>query len=967
MGPTRRAALIALLAGTATPAVPATAATDRPLLLHRWSVDDGLPRDWVTTIAQTRDGFLWVGTPRGLARFDGVRFQVFDRTNTAALPSDRIHQVWEDGDGTLWVDTAEGVATLRGGSWKRDPRFGGDSKWIVRTGEGLVVVEAERVWRAGAAGPVPLATLPAGPRRVRDVVAEGDTVWIGGSAGLLAVRAGRVEAYDERHGLPDRDVHALMVDRGGRLWVGTTRGLAVRREPGGPFESDPRLAGRPVWALLEDREGALWVGSESVYRFSGDTVEAVGREHGLVSNPVEFLQDQDGHIWVGTFSGGLHRIHRGLVASLTRRDGLATDSVTSVIEDSRGDAWIGTYGGGLHRFRAGRLLQRYGRADGLGSDNVYALEQGASGTLWIGTYGAGLRRLCGERICDAPAVPDPFILALAEDRSGRLWVGSRSGLGVVEGGRVRAVPGVAGRGPEVHAVRVDAAGTVWVGGSAGLMRVEGDRLVEVVAPAGPDDTVLAIAPGRDGTLWAASDAGLLVWRGGTVRRVGRSEGLPDDAVYQVLEDAAGDLWLSGERGVSRLERRQVEDLLAGRRAELEPYVYGTADGLPAAQGSRGSQPSGALSRSGRVLIATTRGVGILDPEVSPSLPAPRPVVEAVFVDGREQPGSGWTAPAGLRSLEFRYTAPSLSAPERLRFRYRLLGYSSEWTEAGPRRLALFTGVPGGDYTFEVQVGLLGGPYPAATAAALPFAVAPRWHERAAVHGLLVVLLAAALFLAYRFRVARLLAQERRLAAAVWAERQKVSRELHDSVNQLLFSLTLTAEAAMDAGPPSPLLRRVLELGRAALGEMRALVAQLRPLAAEGTGGPVIDVPGALTRYATSLAGPDLRVSVRSEYRSRGLDFDRELLRIGQEAINNAVRHARARHLTVSLSEQADGVRLTVEDDGVGLPEAGALSGDGLGLESMQQRAQAIGGRLRLSRGPRGGTLVEIHADRPPGA
>jgi signal transduction histidine kinase/ligand-binding sensor domain-containing protein len=926
-------------------------------------VDDGLPRDGVTAIVQTRDGFLWIGTARGLARFDGLRFQVFDRSNTPALPSDRVHELWVDDDGTLWVDTDGGVATLKDGTWRPDARFGGGLQGIVRSGDGLVAVEPERVWRAGPAGPVTLATLPSVPRRVRDLVADGDTVWIGGSAGLLAVRPGRLDAYDERHGLPDRDVHALLLDRGGRLWVGTSRGLAVRGE-GGRFQPDERLAGRPVWALLEDRDGTLWVGSESVFRL-GDAVEAVGRDQGLVSNPVALHEDQDGHVWVGTFAGGLHRIHRGLVGSLTRRDGLATDSVTSVLEDAGGDTWIGTYGGGIHRFRGGRLVKRYGRADGLAIDNVYALEQGPSGTVWIGTYGAGVQRLCGDRVCDAAAVPDPFILALAEDRSGRLWVGSRSGLSVVEGGQVRAIQPVEGRRPVVHAVRVDASGTVWVGGAAGLLRVHGDRLVEVVKPAGPDDAVVAIAPGRDGTLWAGSDAGLLAVRGGAVRRMGRPEGLPDDAVYQVLEDGGGDLWLSGERGVARVARRQVEDLLAGRRGQLEPYVYGTADGLPAAQGSRGSQPSGVVSRSGRVLIATTRGVGVLDPAVQPSLPQPRPVVERVLADAREHRGAGWTAPAGLRSLEFHYTAPSLSAPERLRFRYRLLGYSSEWTDAGPRRLALFTGVPAGDYTFEVQAGLVGAPYATATAAALPFGVAPAWHEREAVRLLLAAVLAAALALAYRARVARLLAQERRLAEAVWAERQRVSRELHDSVNQLLFSLTLTAEAALDTpGPQAPLLRRVLELGRAALGEMRALVAQLRPLGDAGGGGPAIDVPGALTRYATSLAGPDLLVSVRSEYRSRGLAFDRELLRIGQEAINNAVRHARARHLSVSLSDRVDGVRLTVEDDGVGLPDPEAPPGDGLGLESMQERARAIGGQLRLSRRPQGGTVVEIHA---PGA
>jgi signal transduction histidine kinase len=547
------------------------------------------------------------------------------------------------------------------------------------------------------------------------------------------------------------------------------------------------------------------------------------------------------------------------------------------------------------------------------------------------------------------------VLALAEDEQGRLWVGSDSGLSVVENGAARTIAGE--RGP-VRAIRVDDAGSVWVGGARGLARLVGDRLVSVAGPSGPDNEVLAITVARGGGLWVGSESGLTRVSGDRLTRLGQREGLLEDAVHQVLEDARGDLWLGGARGVAHVPRARIEEFLTGRRSDVEPSVYGTAEGLPATEISRGSQPEGVVSRNGTLLFATTHGVAILDPTRGWTPFPLHVVVERAFADGREHTGTGWTAEAGVASLEFRYTAPVLVSSGRLKFRYRLLGYSAAWTDAGPRRMAIFTRVPAGHYVFEVEAALRGAPDSPARAASMPFEVAPLWHERGSVRLLLAGLAVFLVVIAYRVRVASLLTQERRVATAVWEERQNVSRELHDSVNQLLFGLTLTAEAALDT-PESPraLVARVLELGRAALAQMRRLMTDLQAGGDRLEPTP-LDITSLLTRYATALAGTDLRLSVRSCYRSRDPVFDHELLRIGQEAINNAVRHARAQNLWIALSD-ADGVHLRIEDDGIGLPEKAQPSGSGTGIPSMERRARFIGARFALSRRPQGGTVVDV--------
>jgi len=947
---------LVLAVAAASLAAPALRAEEgsHPLLLHRWSIEDGLPHAHVRSITQTTDGFLWMATDRGLARFDGVLFSVFDRARVPEMPSDHVDRVWTDpADGGLHAATPGGGGWLRDGVWKSDARISPDSRVLGVTAEGSVILQRDRrLFQVTASSTSFVAELPGAARRVR-TAAVGDAIWLATDAGLVRVHGGAVEVIGR--GLPDPDVHAILVDRERRVWVGTSKGLAVQERPTGPFVAVERFASAGVWALLQSRDGAIWVGSEGLSRLDGKTVESLGREAGISSNVVALAEDAYGQIWAGTFAGGLYRARRALVDSYTRRDGLTSDSVTTVLRDQMGDTWIGTYHGGLSRFRNGRLLRHYGSADGLGTDQVYALEQGRSGRLWIGTFGAGLRWLCGDRICAAPAVPDPLILALAEADDGRLWIGTPAGLSVVENGIARPWEPDTIHGP-VRALRIDGHGDLWVGAAGGLVRMAGGRPVETI-PCTRDEEILALTLGPTDGMWMGTTSGLRVRTPSGWRRLTSREGLPDDAVHQVLEDFRGDLWIGGERGIAQITRAQIQDFLEGRRTCVEPRLLTTADGLPSIQTSRDSQPLAAAAAPETLLFATAGGVAVVHPARLERSATPLVAVDEALTDGRAYHGRGWTAGPALGSLEFHYTAPLLVNSDGVQFRYRLRGYSA-WVEAGTRRIAIFTRVPAGAYAFEVEARMAGlASSSPTTALSVPFKVAPSWHERMAVRAAALVALAAMATLVYRIRVARLLAKERELADILWADRQEVSRRLHDSINQLLFSLSLTAEAAQERLPAEPLLRQLVRLSQAALSSARLVMAELRPPRSTGDHARV-DVAESLRQYLAAVAGSELQVHVTTNYRSQGSAFDRDLLRIAQEAINNAVRHARARTLAVTLASTAEGVHLRVEDDGIGIPKPSLIEA-GTGLNSMRRRAESLGARLDVGPGGQGGTVVEL--------
>jgi ligand-binding sensor domain-containing protein len=746
-----------------------------------WTYRDGLPHNVVHRVLAASTGYLWIGTQEGLVRFDGARFKVFARRETPGLVGDEINALLEDEHGILWIGTPYGLSRLRGDAFEI-VGLGGDVSVsaLAPDGEGGVWVATEaggvRHVRAGKAALVErLVGLP--DERVTSLWrGSGNDLWIGGQGGLARLVEGRLE-LPGKGGLPSEVVRAVVQDRDGVVWVGTARGLARRRPGAGAFERVAFVGEADVYALLQDHEGGLWVGTGGgpLLRIVGEQVEPLTGSEG-VPDVHTLAEDAEGNIWVGTETGGLFRLRWGQVETVAREEGLSADVVWAVREGRGGVVWVAS-DGGLDRIAGGRAEPAY--AEQLRGTGVAALFEDRAGGLWVGTNRAGLVRF-GPRSVERYGADDGLARSMAravhEDARGTIWVGTNRGLFRMIGGRFHALardPALAGDKVNTIAERAD--GSLWVGTTTGLARVEDRRLVP--APAAGQSIrsdVAALRADPDGSLWIGSVGdGLARLSGGRLDRWTRREGLHEDTVLAILDDGLGHLWLSGNRGITRVRRSELNEVATGRRAAVAPTVLGTADGMRERECNGGVQPAAWRASDGRLWFATIRGVVVVDPARVRANPTPPPArIEELAVDGHPLPqGDSLRFRPGTRRVDIRYTGLALAAADRIRFRHRLDGLEEAFFDAGGERVARYTNLGPGRYLFQVAAANETGVWGAA--ASLGFEIEPYPWQTSWFY-LAAGLSAAALGLgAHRLRTRGLRRHEAELAIRVEEEVRKV--------------------------------------------------------------------------------------------------------------------------------------------------------------------------------------------------
>ncbi len=946
-----------------------------------WRVEDGLPQDAVLAVTQTRDGYLWLGTTGGLVRFDGVRFTVFDKANTDALGHNQISALLEDREGSLWI------GTFGGGLMRlRDRRF---TTYTTRHGLAHDVVKAICQDRKGG---IWVATLAHGVSRLEDGrfrtystadgVAHDDVfalapsrdggVWMATSGGLSHFVDGRFTTRTTRDGLPSNRLVSVYEDRKGRVWAGTRDGGLARLEDGrfSVFTVRDGLSSDVVNSVYEDRTGALWLGTKDrgLNRFFDGRFSAYTTRDGLSSDAVYGVaEDREGSLWIGTFGGGLSRLRDTRFTSYTTLNGLPHDYVRSVFEGRDGRIWLATFGGGLASFEGERFVSLVQR-EGLPQDRLYCVLEDRAGDLWVGTDGAGLVRRHRGRLIRYTArdgLAHDNVRALYQDRAGNLWVGTSGGLSRFSGGRFESYTAAQGLSNDaVHAIFEDRDGALWLGTwGGGLNRLFGGKLTSYSRQDGvTNDFILSFYEDVEGSLWIGTlGGGLLRRKDGRFKAYTTKEGLHEDLVYQVFEDDARNLWLTSNKGVSRVPKQDFDDLDHGLLRSLRSVSFGTADGMRTRECTSGSQPLGAKSRDGRLWIPTQRGLAVVDPARLRGNSVPPPVtIEEVRIDGRPlDPGATPSAPPGRGELEFRYTALTFLGPEKVRFRYRLEGLEDAWVEAGTRRLATYSNIPAGRYRFSVVACNSDGVW-TDSGAAFAFRLLPHFYQTYWFYALWALAFGAAGFALHRLRVRRVEA----VFGAVLAERTRMARELHDTLAQGFAGIAIHLDSAVASLPDGlPDARAHLGLARSlvreSLAEARRSVLDLRPQALE-TG----DLPSALSEMAARLqGGSQIEVEVTGAPRRLPSAVESHLLRIAQEALTNALRHACARMIRVRLEFGADRIWLRVCDDGHGL-DGGLAEQPGpghLGLAGIRERVAALGGQLRVQSDAGRGTelLVEI--------
>jgi diguanylate cyclase (GGDEF)-like protein len=718
---TRRSLLLGLLA-----AAPLRA----QYLVDRFTTGSGLPQTTVGALAQTPDGYLWIGTFDGLVRFDGVTFTTFDRGNTPTMRRTQFQRMFVSADGALWAGTDRGVLRVRGDRFEwREP----DS--------------AVRAARRPADARAYAAFVP------RDTVEPPTAPAATHPPGTLAPRwAGR--------------------DRRGDAWYFTATALwRVRADSVTRFRSDSLFGTQLIRYALADRDGALWVGTEDrgLFRIVPSFLRVWGLEGGLLqANVYPVLQDAGGRIWAGSGRG------------VTVRDGARVSRFAFRRYDStRVEVFADP--------TPARLLDR-------STATVGALLAGADGSVWVGIGDAILafdgRRV--TRFVPLPDAGVPT--ALWRDRAGAMWVASADGLVRWDGrqrARFDTTAGLPSR--SVTAVHEDAAGTLWVGTTAGLARREGARFVAEPALAGEQVRVIADASGG-GLWVGTFDNGLRRYRDGRAVAITTDHGLPSNGVFAVLDDGRGALWMSSNQGITRVARAQVEAVADGRARRVRAVLYGSADGMRSPEANGGRHPAGLVARDGTLWFPTQDGVVIVDPAAVPTAPAPpQVVIERVIVDGAPRAGTDSVRLAPEeRDLGVVFTAPTSLQPRAVQFRYRVVGLTDDWVEVGARREITYGHLPPGRYTLEVVAanadGTWGGVPARLAVTVVPYFWETRWF---AVAGTAAVAALAALLAIVRVR--QLQADARRLQAQVDARTAEL-REANARLAALATTDALTGLA-----------------------------------------------------------------------------------------------------------------------------------------------------------------------------
>lgn len=888
-----------------------------------WVMENGLPQNTVQALAQTRDGFIWLGTEVGLVRFDGNSFTVFDRNSKPALPGNDIRCLLPTNDGSLWIGTTDGAARLKDGRVSTFTTSDGLPSNLIRSlaadPNGGVVARTE----AGDA-----------------LISSGHVEQLPGSFNSSAPST--VPNSSELHKIlgnqfPGTRIQTTDTDRQGTLWIGTNAGLV--RYASGKLErfplTDP-LATTSVLSILEDREGNLWVGTETA---------------------------------------GLHILRDERFRTLGSRDGLSSDATTTVVEDTDGTLWVGTSGYGLNAVtRNGVSFTRtknYTVRDGLTSDIILSLAAAPNGDLWAGTPD-GLNRIRQGAIANfttADGLPDDFIRSLHIDPDGSLWIGTRRGLAhmAFSGStpHTDTFTQSSGLGSDlVGAMARDTNGNLWVATLAGLSRLSGSPTPIVTnftsANGLSSNVITALLARSDGTLLIGTqDHGWNLWDRSRFKPVGGT-GLAHTTIHAILDDDHGHLWFATGNGIARCDC----DMQGGCSHWME---FGPADGLRTREMATNSHPSAWHSHDGLLWFATPKGLVQVDPAHFPVNTVPPPVALVRFaVDDIDQPlNDGYLKiSAGHNHFQFDYAGLSFTAPQKVRYRYMLEGFDHQWTEAASRRSAFYTSIPPGHYTFRVQAANNDGVWNT-TGASFAFQLKPHFYQTFWFYFLLVAIAAALVLIVLRLRLLR----AQREFNAVLAERNRIAREVHDTLAQGYVGVSVQLEVL------SELLRNhktdaaihhldtTRQHVREGLAEARQSIWALRSQdSAENT------LPVKLRR-ATEHAnghGVEAAFSLYGAYRPMPPGMEREILRIGQEAIHNVKKHAGAKHLTVQLEYGPAEVALIVKDDGRGFETGnGSAPPPGhYGLTGMRERADIIGGTLEITSEPGFGTTVRLHVVAP---
>jgi ligand-binding sensor domain-containing protein/signal transduction histidine kinase len=981
-----------------------------PFTFRSWQREQGLPENYVRALAQTRDGYLWVGSDDGVSRFDGVSF--FSLGLQEGFQSGPVQVLFGDSHGALWIGSVGGgLSCWQGGKLRtftvRDglpsdsiTALAEDSSgrlWV-GTQAGLVVLQDGRLTSSSGAGIFsgkPITTLFSD---------RNGTMWVGAAgAGVFAYQRGEfVQLRDPTLDSLLQDPHCLLVDQAGRIWIGAGDAFILCREGDQwrRFGIPRHLATRYISALAEEPDGTVWAGSagEGLFQFKAGKLVAINASSGLSDNLVEaLLMDREGKLWVGTH-GGLNRICPRNLSVLSHNEGLGYGAVQGLAEVQPGVIWAAEPNEGVYCWD-GQGFRRL-MLSGLSSQEprVSALLLTRDGSCWV----AGERGVlqfknpqAAEKEGGVPALTNLSISALEQDSWGGVGGATREGeLWHFSDGKWQAQTNCP-HGHAITAIVFDPDGVLWVGTEGdGLYRFDEGAHVRYEKLSGlPSGWIRTLYLDADGTLWiGTAGGGLSRLKDEQIATFTMRDGLPDNTISQIFEDDDGNLWLGGNRGIVRIKKHDLDDLVAHRIPAIYPQVYGRADGMLSEECTGGFSPAGLKTKAGLLWFSTIKGIVVIDPHHTVSSPAPVVILEQTLVDGvlefpvpgqarggakagperGETPMESLSVAPGKHTLEFRYTGLSFDAPDRVRFRYRLEGLDQGWFEAGTRRAALYSSIPPGTYHFQV-IACNGDGIWNEDGASLWLTVRRHFWQTWWFIGVLalvtVTMVAGGVRVVEKRRLQqhlKRLEQERVLER----ERTRIAQDLHDIMGAKLCRISFLSEHARRCdGVPVELQEEMCAISddsREVLQSLDEMVWAVNPQ--KDTLDHLVSYIGQYAQEYFRKTGIECELEIPDRVPVQPLSSQsrHHLFLAVHEALTNILKHSAATRARIVMTCRDTDFEIAISDNGTGFDPVSSESnspssaaGFCNGLGNMRRRLGELDGRCVIKSRPGHGTTIQF--------
>lgn len=962
--------------------------------IRLWQAEDGLPNNIVQAIAQTADGYLWVGTREGLALFDGEQFHVVDLSQESSQPS--INCLLACADGSLWIGTqGQGVYCFSNSKFKRCEIASGNDTFdvleIQQAGDGTMWFGTSRgifYWSDNKL------------RRLASIKNQLARLCVG-NTGNIWVSDGNLKQV---HSPPDTNVLVTAVkvprttrsfycDPEGVFWIGTDYGVdnSLIRVKDGVASVFPREAGPSgfVSSVYKDSYGNIWVGSYSgLNRFVDGNFTPVNISRGSPCRIYCLFEDREHNVWVGS-EEGLTRLTPNRFKTITKADGLSGNTFVSVTPSSRGGVWVGIWGGGVNHYTDGRISY-LNKSNGLKSEFIEGILEARDGSLWAGTdYNGPLYHIINGTVSiygrDEGFISGFTTDVLCEDKQGLLWIGTRDGLQTWDGGkftRYTTKDGLSNN--HIDAMCRGAGDDMWIGTENGL-NLWHDGKFENLGAKNPKLLVLILSLYRDedGTLWIGTKRdGLLRLRDGDLKQFNRAVGLYNDAIYAILEDGRGNMWLNSSRGIFRIRKQQLESVAAAEGGSVTSVTYGRGDGILASgQYSYVTQPAACKDSRGRLWFKTTQGLVTVDPDLLSINQQPPPVVIEEINANRINIASKnfnvnvskpFKIPPGQGNLEIRYTALSYTAPGKVKYRYKLEPADNGWVNAGGGRSAKYMNLRPGTYQFQVVACNNDGVWND-KGQTVTFVFKPHfwqtWWFAVLVGGSVLGGVAGSVRYVTRRRLQRKLIQlEQR--HAVERERSRIARDVHDELGSKLTEISFQGSIAQcNLNDPLETRRQIERMSASA----REAVSSLQEIiwAADPENDTLEGLVGHISHFVEEffrMSGIQGEVSAPERIADLKIPamVRHNLYLAVKEAVNNSAKHANATHIRLQISIHNEVLEVLISDNGNGFVmdqlEHGAGERPkrvGHGLVNMRDRLKAIGGVCEISSEPGQGTTVRF--------